>query len=272
MRKAFHFLYGVLAYGLFLGAFGYAIAFVGGFLVPRTVDAGGPAGSAVLAVVVNAAVLLLFAAQHSVMARPAFKRWWTRFVPAPIERSTYVLLASLALVLVFVAWRPIPAVVWDVEAAGLRAALWTLFGIGWGIVFLATFMIGHADLFGLAQVWRQLRSARAPEDGFRVPGFYRLVRHPIMTGFLIAFWATPTMTAGHLLFALATTGYILLGVWLEERDLVARFGARYLEYRRRVPAFFPVPGRGAGAGAGAGAESTARPESRPVASTGAGGS
>lgn len=244
MRRAFHYLYGLLAYGVFLGAFLYAIPFVGGFLVPRTVDTGGPVGSPALAVAVDAALLLLFALQHSLMARPGFKRWWTQFVPKPIERSTYVLLASLALVLVFVAWRPIPTVVWDVEQAGFRAALWTLFGIGWGIVFLSTIMIGHADLFGVAQVWRELRGARAPEDGFRMPGFYRFVRHPIMSGFLIAFWATPTMTAGHLLFAVATTGYILVGVWLEERDLVGRFGAVYAAYRRRTPAFFPRPGQG----------------------------
>lgn len=248
MRRALQFLYGLLAYGVFLGAFLYAIPFVGGFLVPRTVDAGGPTGSVALAVVTNSAVLVLFALQHSIMARPAFKRWWTRFVPKPIERSTYVLLSSLALVLVFVAWRPIPAVVWDVAHPGARVALWTLFGVGWAVVFLSTVMIGHMNLFGLAQVWRELRRKRAPEDVFRVPGFYRLVRHPIMTGFLIAFWATPTMTAGHLLFAMATTGYIVVGVWLEERDLVTRFGERYQAYRRRTPAFFPGPWGGRGGG------------------------
>lgn len=239
MRRALYFLYGLLAYGVFLGAFLYAIPFVGGFLVPRTVDAGGPTGSPLMAVAVNSAVLLLFALQHSVMARPGFKRWWTRFVPKPIERSTYVLLASLALVLVFVAWRPMPGILWDFEHAGVRAVLWTVFGIGWGIVFLSTVMIGHADLFGVAQVWRELQGDRAPADRLRMPGFYRMVRHPIMTGFLIAFWATPTMTVGHLLFAVATTSYILLGVWLEERDLMARFGAAYAAYRRRTPTFFP---------------------------------
>jgi methanethiol S-methyltransferase len=225
---------------VFLASFAYAVPFVGDFLVPRTVDTG-PTAPTMTALLVNAAVLLLFALQHSVMARKGFKRWWTRFVPQPIERSTYVLFASLALILVFVAWRPLPAVVWDVGHEGLRTALWALFGIGWGIVFVATFMIGHADLFGLAQVWRALVGSRPPDDRFRVPGLYRLVRHPIMTGFLIAFWATPTMTAGHLLFAAATTGYILIAVRLEERDLVTRFGALYREYRRRVPAFFPLP-------------------------------
>lgn len=240
MRRMIHFLYGLIAYAVFVGSFTYSIAFVGGFLVPKTIDSGGtaPLGAALL---IDTAVLLLFAFQHSGMARQGFKRWWTRIVPWPIERSTYVLFASLALILVLVAWRPIPQVVWDVEHGAARVALWTLFGLGWATVFAATFMIGHGDLFGVQQVWRQLRGRERPADRFRVPGLYRVVRHPIMMGFLIAFWATPTMTVGHLLFAGATTGYILVAVQLEERDLVARFGDRYREYRSQVPAFFPLP-------------------------------
>lgn len=240
MRRILYLAYGVLAYAAFLVSFGYAIPFVGGFLVGKTIDAGGSAGLGT-ALMVNTAVLLLFALQHSVMARPAFKRWWTRIVPEPIERSTYVLFASLALALVYVAWQPIPEVVWDVRSEPARIALWTLFGVGWFTVFIATFMIGHFDLFGLRQVWRALRDQPRPDDRFRVPGLYRVIRHPIMTGFLIAFWATPTMTVGHLFFAAVTTGYILVAVQIEERDLVARFGNRYREYRGQVPAFFPLP-------------------------------
>jgi protein-S-isoprenylcysteine O-methyltransferase Ste14 len=221
-------------------AFAYSIPFVAGVWVPKTIDAGGSAGLGT-AILVDAAVLLLFALQHSGMARPAFKRWWTRIVPQPIERSTYVLLASLALALVFVFWQPIPEVVWNVQFEPARVALWTLFGIGWAVVFTSTFMIGHADLFGLRQVWNQLRDRKPAADRFRVPGLYRVVRHPIMMGFLIAFWATPVMTVGHLLFAGATTSYILVAVQLEEHDLIDRFGERYMEYRRQVPAFFPLP-------------------------------
>ena len=254
MRKILHLAYGLAAYALFVGSFLYAIGFVGDFLVPKSIDTG-PTTSLGVALLVNTGVLLLFALQHSGMARQAFKRWWTRYVPWPIERSTYVLLASLALILVFVLWRPIPDVVWNVEYGPARSALWALFGIGWAVVFVSTFMIGHADLFGLQQVWLQLRGRERSEDRFRVPGFYRVVRHPIMTGFLLAFWATPTMTVGHLLFAGATTGYILVAVQLEERDLVARFGDRYREYRRQVPAFFPLPSAGYEA---------SRPEQEPV--------
>lgn len=240
MRKVLHFLYGLLAYAVFVGSFTYAIGFVGDLLVPKSIDSGAT-GALRTALLIDTAVLLLFALQHSGMARQAFKKWWTRFVPWPIERSTYVLFSSIALILLFVLWRPIPEVVWNVEHEAARAVLWTLFGLGWSIVFIATFMIGHGDLFGVRQVWRQLRGQKSPEDRFRVPGLYRVVRHPIMMGFLIAFWATPTMTVGHLLFAGATTGYILVAVQLEERDLVERFGDLYREYRRQVPAFFPLP-------------------------------
>lgn len=239
MGRIFTFVYGLVCYVLFLGTFLYAIGFVGNLVVPKSIDSGavGPLWSSVL---VNLGLLGLFGLQHSVMARPGFKRWWTRFVPTPIERSTYVLAASLALILLFGLWRPLPEVVWSVEGGLGRAALWGLFGLGWAIVLASTFMISHAHLFGLEQVRDHLRGGtEGSEPRFQTPGLYRYLRHPIMLGFFIAFWATPTMTRGHLLFALVTTAYILVALQLEERDLVAAFGERYENYRRRVPMFIP---------------------------------
>jgi methanethiol S-methyltransferase len=234
--------YGAVSYVMFLAAILHSIGFVGGFAVPRTVDhsVAAPAGQAVA---VNVLLLALFAVQHSVMARPAFKRWWTRFVPQPVERSTYVLASSLVLFLMFWQWRSLPTVVWDVTSPAGRVVLWALFGLGWATVFAATFMISHLELFGLRQVYLAWRGQPESDKGFRTPLLYRLVRHPLMLGFVIAFWAAPTMTAGHLLFAVATTGYILIALQLEERDLVAALGSDYIEYRRRVRMLVPLPRR-----------------------------
>ncbi len=223
--------YGAASYLVFVLAFLYAIGFVGNLVVPRTVDHGITAPIS-QAVAVNVVLLGVFAVQHSVMARPSFKRWWTRFVPPSIERSTYVLLASAVLLLIYWQWRTMPAVIWDVRQPAGRLVLWALFWLGWVIVFVSTFMINHFDLLGLRQVYLAWRGKPYTELGFQARSLYRLVRHPIMLGFVIAFWAAPTMTAGHLLFAVGTTGYIVLALQLEERDLVAALGDQYHDYRR----------------------------------------
>jgi len=231
-------LYGVFAYLLFNGTLLYAVAFVGNLPAPKTIDSG-EAGPYVTACIIDSLLLGLFAVQHSVMARPAFKRWWTRLVPKTIERSTYVLLSSLALFLLYWQWRTMPAVVWDVTWMAGRAGLWILFGLGWATVLLSTFMINHFDLFGLRQVYLIWREKPYTELEFRITLLYHVVRHPIMLGFIVAFWATPTMTAGHLLFAATTTAYILIAIQLEEHDLIAALGDRYRAYRSRVPMLVP---------------------------------
>jgi protein-S-isoprenylcysteine O-methyltransferase Ste14 len=236
-------VYGFVAYVVFLGSFLYAIVFVGNFLVPRTVDSG-PAAPPAQALLIDALLLSAFAIQHSGMARQGFKRWWTRIVPAVIERSTYVLVSSLLLIGMYVWWRPVTNTIWAVESPAVRAAIWAVFAAGWLLVLLSTFMISHWDLFGLRQVWLNLRQRDLTPIPFQVRFLYRFVRHPLLLGFIIAFWATPRMTAGHLLFAIATTGYTLVGIQLEERDLVRSLGVKYEEYRRRVPMLIPIGGGG----------------------------
>lgn len=245
MQRFVTFVYGLVAYLVFFATFLYAIAFVGGFAVPRTVDGGGPAAGMIEALAVDSALLLLFAVQHSVMARPGFKRWWTRLIPESVERSTYVLLSSLVLLLLFWQWRPMQGVVWDVEGDLARGAIWTIFALGWLLVLLSTFMISHADLFGLRQVWLHLRERPYRPVEFQLSFLYRFVRHPLLLGFVIAFWAAPTMTLGHLLFAVATTGYVLVGIQLEERDLVRAHGEAYERYRSEIPMLLPNPTRAA---------------------------
>jgi protein-S-isoprenylcysteine O-methyltransferase Ste14 len=255
MSRVAAFLYGTLVYLLFLATFLYAIGFVGNLAVPKSIDSG--AGVLTLpALVIDALLLGLFAIQHSVMARPWFKRAWTRVVPEPIERSTYVLLASLCLIVLFWQWHPMTEVVWDVRNDAGYLVLSALFWLGWLTVLACTFLISHFDLFGLKQVTDHLRRVRYQPAPFATPLLYRLVRHPLYVGFLIAFWATPRMTRGHLLFAFATSGYILIAIQFEEHDLVGYFGETYRRYRERTPMLIPLTKR---AGDAARPRSTASP-------------
>lgn len=238
MKKTLFLLYGVIAYVIFFATFCYAVGFVSSLLVPKNIDSvpQSPLGYAFL---VNAGLLTLFALQHSIMARPAFKRWWTRFVPEPIERSTYVLLASICLLLLFWFWQPMGGVIWQVESPTAQLVLMALCLFGFTIVLVSTFLINHFDLFGLRQVWLFATGEKYEHLPFRTPFFYKYVRHPLYFGFMIAFWATPTMTAAHLFFAVMTTGYMLVAIQLEEHDLIQQFGEHYRDYKRSAPMLIP---------------------------------
>jgi protein-S-isoprenylcysteine O-methyltransferase Ste14 len=232
------FLYGVASYFLFFFTFLYAVGFVSGIVVPKTIDTGTVVPMAE-ALIVNLILMTLFAIQHSVMARPRFKQWWTRYVPKSVERSTYVLLSSLALILLFWQWRPLPTAVWHIENSSIAMAITGLSFVGWLIVLTSTFLINHFELFGLHQVANNLAGREMPTPRFRAPLFYKFVRHPLYLGFIIAFWAAPRMTIGHLLFAAVTTAYIVVGALLEERDLIDMFGDEYRRYKERVSMLVP---------------------------------
>jgi len=234
-------LYGLFSYAVFLVSFLYAVGFLADRWVPKTIDSGGGA-PVIAALAIDLALLTLFAIQHSVMARPAFKRWWTRFVPQSVERSTYVLAASLVLLLMFWLWQPLPGRVWTLTGPGADV-VWSLYGLGWAVVLVSTFFISHTHLFGLQQIYSHWHRQAPNDPEFQLNGLYRHVRHPIMLGFIIAFWSAPDMSWGRLLFAVASTGYILVALQFEEHDLVTAFGSRYREYKARVPMLVPRPRR-----------------------------
>jgi methanethiol S-methyltransferase len=238
MGRFIAFLYGLASYVVFFVTILYAIGFVSGLVVPKTIDSGAVVPIAE-ALIVNLLLMSIFAIQHSVMARKQFKQWWTKFVPVPVERSTYVLFANLALILLFWQWRPIPALVWQIADPQIAMVVTGLSLVGWLIVFTSTFLINHFELFGLHQVASNLSDRSMPAPRFRTPLYYQFVRHPIYLGFIIAFWAAPTMTVGHMLFAAVTTAYILVGILLEERDLVDLFGDEYRRYKGRVSMLVP---------------------------------
>jgi protein-S-isoprenylcysteine O-methyltransferase Ste14 len=238
MNRAIAFLYGLTSYLVFFGTFLYAMGFVTGLIVPKTIDTG-PIGSMGEAFIVNLLLMSLFAVQHSVMARRQFKEWWTQFVSKSVERSTYVLFASLALILLFWQWRPMPGVVWQFTDPQIAVAMTGLSLAGFGLVLISSFLINHFELFGLHQVVNNLAGRGMPAQRFKTPVLYKVVRHPIYLGFIIAFWAAPTMTVGHMLFAAVTTAYIFVGIFLEERDLVELFGDEYRRYRERVGMLIP---------------------------------
>lgn len=236
--RILYFTYGIACYLMFFGTFLYTVGFVGNLFVPKSMDSG-PHTPFAIALLINLALLGVFALQHSIMARPWFKQWWTGFIPEPIERSTYVLFTNLALILLYWQWRPMGSVIWDVTETPLAYVLWILCAVGWGIVFISTFLIDHFELFGLRQVYLHLTGQTDGEKNFRTPLFYQHVRHPIYVGFAIAFWATPLMTVAHLVFAVGMTLYTVIGANLEERDLLTYFGERYRQYKQRVPMLIP---------------------------------
>jgi protein-S-isoprenylcysteine O-methyltransferase Ste14 len=238
MKRTLFLLYGVVSYFIFFGTILYAIGFVGNLIVPKTID-GIPEVGLLQALLINAGLLTLFAVQHSVMARPAFKKWWTKMIPTEIERSTYVLFSSLCLLLLFWKWEPLGGIVWTVEDGLLTGILYALFGLGWTLLFASSFLINHFDLFGLRQVWLNFRKKPYTAIPFNLPLFYKYVRHPLYLGFVIAFWSTPTMTVTHLIFSIACTGYILAGIQFEERDLISHFGDKYRAYKESVPMLIP---------------------------------
>ena len=239
MKRMVAFVYGVVCYGVFFATLLYAIGFLGNFGVPKSIDSG-PEGSTFMALVVDGALLALFALQHSIMARPWFKRMWTRFVPEPVERSTYVLFSSCALLLLFWLWRPIGGVIWRVESGIVSTAILGLYATGLLIVLLSTFLINHFDLFGLRQVYLYLVGRKYTALEFRTPFFYRYVRHPLYVGWLLTFWAAPFMTVAHLFFAVMTTAYIFVAIRFEEADLMNAYGDKYRQYRNQVPMIIPT--------------------------------
>lgn len=243
MSKTFYMVFAVAAYFIFFATFLYLIAFVGNLFVPLTIDEGGAQTSVAVAIAVNVTLIALFGIQHSVMARKEFKAAWTKVVPKPIERAIYVLTASAMLCILYYFWQPIAGDVWRVENTYLAAGLWALFALGWVIVLASTFLINHFELFGLQQVWRNMRGQHEAPFKFRTPLFYRLVRHPLYSGFLLAFWATPHMTWGHMLFSIGMSIYILIAISYEEKDLVGYFGQQYEQYQRDVGTLVPGFGK-----------------------------
>ena len=246
MKRWIFYIYGVTCHLLFFATFAYLLGFVGNVVVPKSIDSS-PTGSVATAVAIDLLLIAAFALQHSVMARPAFKRIWTRIIPQPIERSTYVLASCIVTILLMWRWQAIDVVVWDVQPPVARSLLWGLFATGWLLVPVVSLMIDHFDLFGTRQVWLFLRGRDYTDLPFRTPLLYNRIRHPLYVGWATAFWVTPTMTLGHLLFALAMTTYMAVAVWFEERDLVEHFGHRYEDYRRRVPMIWPRLARGGSA-------------------------
>lgn len=238
MKRMIFLLYGAIAYLFFFGTISYAIGFVGNLFVPKSID-GTPTTPLAQAILINALLLLQFALQHSIMARPAFKKWWTKIIPEPLERSTYVLLASLCLMLMMWQWQPVGGIIWSVKSGIIKTIILTAYFTGWAIVLISTFLINHFDLFGLRQVWLNFLNKPYTQLPFGIPLLYRWVRHPLYFGFLIAFWSAPVMTVSHLLFAVLTTGYIFTAIQLEEKDLIKTFDQKYDNYRKQVPMIIP---------------------------------